>query len=288
MVADNDNSAEAAHSSPDATKPTSDTAHSLPPQDSSSSLNDSGAAADSNRIPKKSLNGSHASTSDDTDDESKNDATDTPQPEEKHSNSADCTLDLPVGVILPPSVTPPLIASNGRLKHIFFSLSPSQMNEALMEYEEAVKEKGNEIRNKQAYLFGVVKRYKMLHERSMGEAKVLPQGDRLSSHVTARLDSLVQSGFCTRDELDTKVKSKMRMLPERDALDAIDEMNSVPRQESEYLVIFCLSLIPFVSNQVVLLCSSTQFWELFHGYSKPIHEGRKTSTSEQKQQLHPS
>ncbi len=242
MEADDDNSAHAAHSSPDANKATSATAHSLPPQDSSSSLNDSGGAADANRIPKKPLSGSNASASDNTDDESKNDA---PQTEEKHPDSADCTLNLPVGVTLPPSVTPPLIASNGRLKHIFFSLSPSQMNEALMEYEEAVKEKGNEIRNKQAYLFGVVKRYKMLHERSMGEAKVLPQGDRLSDHVMARLDNLVQSGFCTRDELDTKVKSKMRMLPERDALDAIDEMNSVPRQESESLVISCLCAMSF-------------------------------------------
>ena len=41
----------------------------------------------------------------------------------------------------------------------------------------------------------------------------------------------MDTGFCTTEELDTKVKSKMRMLPEKDALDAIDEINAVPRDQ---------------------------------------------------------
>ena len=41
------------------------------------------------------------------------------------------------------------------------------MRDVLKEYDDAVREKGSEIRNLVAYLFGVVKRYKSLHECAM-------------------------------------------------------------------------------------------------------------------------
>lgn len=41
----------------------------------------------------------------------------------------------------------------------------------------------------------------------------------------------MQSGYCTAEELDMKVKSKLKMLSESDALNAIDEINAVPRAE---------------------------------------------------------
>ena len=47
----------------------------------------------------------------------------------------------------------------------------------------------------------------------------------------ARLNVLVTSGFCTAEEIDAKLKARMRMLPEKDALDAIDEMNGCSRTE---------------------------------------------------------
>ena len=47
----------------------------------------------------------------------------------------------------------------------------------------------------------------------------------------ARLDALVASAFCTADELDMKIKDRMRMLSEVDAIDAIDEMNGCSRSE---------------------------------------------------------
>lgn len=53
-----------------------------------------------------------------------------------------------------------------------------------MEYDEAVREKAGEIRNHQAYLFGVVKRYKSLHERyRLSDQVLVPQGDKLSDQV---------------------------------------------------------------------------------------------------------
>lgn len=45
------------------------------------------------------------------------------------------------------------------------------------------------------------------------------------------MDALVASGFCTADEIDMKIKDRMRMLSERDALDSIDEMNGCSRQD---------------------------------------------------------
>mmetsp|Transcript_15442 Transcript_15442/g.24210 ORF Transcript_15442/g.24210 Transcript_15442/m.24210 type:complete len:688 (-) Transcript_15442:149-2212(-) len=142
------------------------------------------------------------------------------------------SLVLPDGVTLPSSVTPDMI--DGRLRRSFLELAPTQMREVLDEYHEAVREKGSEIRNKNAYLFGVVKRYKSLHERtfnSNGGYNAMPQGSNLTGQVSTRLDTLIASGFCTAEELDMKIKDRMRMLSERDALDAIDEMNGCSRAE---------------------------------------------------------
>lgn len=149
------------------------------------------------------------------------------------SDSFDGTsLNLPEGVVLPPTVTPELLNKvTGSLKIAFYQLSSSQMNELLNEYDEAIRTKGSEIRSHEAYFFGVLKRYRNLHQRSLADKTVIPQGDKLTDRVLARLDLLVQSGYCTAEELDMKVKSKLKMLSESDALNAIDEINAVPRAE---------------------------------------------------------
>ena len=97
------------------------------------------------------------------------------------SNSFDNALVLPDGVVLPPTVTPQML--EGRLRRAFFELNPAQMKECLSEYNDAVKEKGAEIRNHAAYLFGVVKRYKTIHERSFSDPNALPQGKELTDQV---------------------------------------------------------------------------------------------------------
>ena len=97
------------------------------------------------------------------------------------SNSFDNALVLPDGVVLPPTVTPQML--EGRLRRAFFELNPAQMKECLSEYNDAVKEKGAEIRNHAAYLFGVVKRYKTIHERSFTDPNALPQGKELTDQV---------------------------------------------------------------------------------------------------------
>lgn len=67
---------------------------------------------------------------------------------------------------------------DGRLRRAFFDLAPSQMIEVLKEYDEAVREKSGEIRNRTAYLFGVVKRYKTMS----GDTNPTPQ-ENLSDKV---------------------------------------------------------------------------------------------------------
>lgn len=97
------------------------------------------------------------------------------------SQSFDGPLILPDGVTLPATVTPEML--DGRLRRTFLDLSPQQMREVLAEFDDAVKEKGGEIRNHTAYLFGVVKRYKALHERvNVSGVNAMPQGT-LSSTV---------------------------------------------------------------------------------------------------------
>jgi len=61
------------------------------------------------------------------------------------------------------------------------------MRDVLKEYDDAVREKGSEIRNLAAYLFGVVKRYKSLHERAMTGDNTLPQGRNLSPRVSVSI-----------------------------------------------------------------------------------------------------
>ena len=54
-------------------------------------------------------------------------------------------------------------------------------------------------------------------------------GPDLTPAVNERLGKLVQDQFCTQDEMNEKVKSKIRMLSEKDALFAIEEVSSADR-----------------------------------------------------------
>ena len=176
-----------------------------------------------------------------------------PQQQQQQSHYApnweSAALILPDGIVLPPSITPqqmdaryvcrarillavrsrPFFLTNHsrprRLRRSFLELSPQQMRDVLAEYDEAVREKVGEIRNHAAYLFGVVKRYKQMKNHPGGD------GGQLSSAVAARLDQLVNSGYCTADEVDVKLRSKMIMLSDEDTLNAIDEMNGCSRGE---------------------------------------------------------
>ena len=97
--------------------------------------------------------------------------------------SNDPPLSLPDGVQLPPTVTPGMI--DGRLRRAFFDLTPAQMRDVLTEYDDAVKEKGGEIRNRTAYLFGVVKRYKTM----TGDMNPTPQGSLSDKVLVSKLSS---------------------------------------------------------------------------------------------------
>lgn len=138
---------------------------------------------------------------------------------------------LPSGVIIPPSVKGDLLS--GKLLDTLKTLPQQLINDALTEYDDAVQIKGEAIRNHGAYLYGVIKRYINVQERAArGEGNgVLPMGVDLTPAVQGRLQKLVADHFCTQDEMNEKVKSKIRMLSEKDALFAIDELASVERRQ---------------------------------------------------------
>jgi hypothetical protein len=139
---------------------------------------------------------------------------------------------LPKGVTLPQSVKSDLL--QGRLLETLQSLPINLINDALQEYDDAVQIKGESIRNRGAYLFGVIKRYVSVQERANkgGEGSgILPMGPELTPEVLERLQKLVDSGFCTQEEMNDKVKSKIRMLSEKDAMFAIEELASVDRKQ---------------------------------------------------------
>jgi hypothetical protein len=143
---------------------------------------------------------------------------------------------LPKGVRVPNSIRDDVMRqSGGQMLNTLRGLRDvSLINDALQEYDDAVQLKGGSIRNHGAYLFGVVKRYVSVQERASkagANGAALPMGHELTPPVHQRLQKLVQDGYCTDDELtkNDKVLSKMRMLSEKDALSAIEEMASVER-----------------------------------------------------------
>lgn len=138
---------------------------------------------------------------------------------------------LPEGVIIPTAVQPNLL--QGRLLDTLQSLPMPLINDALAEYDDAVQIKGNSIRNHGAYLYGVIKRYVEVQDRAArGEGQgIMPMGQDLTPPVNIRLQKLVDDKFCTQQEMNDKVKSKIRMLSDVDAMFAIDELQSVERRQ---------------------------------------------------------
>ena len=134
---------------------------------------------------------------------------------------------LPSGVDIPKSVSKLLHA---RMAETLKPLPVQIINDALAEYDDAFKVKGDTIRNHGAYLFGVIKKYVKVHERQMaGESTGM--GPTLTPAVTERLRKLVEDNFCTENEMNDKIRSKIRMLSEPDALSSIEELASVDRRQ---------------------------------------------------------
>jgi hypothetical protein len=146
-----------------------------------------------------------------------------------NSNTHPSKYGLPASVKVPKSVTPDIL--NGKILEMLQTLPAHLINDALQEFDEAVEVKGHDsIRSFGAYLYGVVKRYISVHERAHREGTdILPMGDKLPPVVHLRLEQLVKANFCTREEMNDKVKSKIRMLSEKDALFALGELVSADR-----------------------------------------------------------
>ncbi len=155
-----------------------------------------------------------------------------PKPSSSSNTDAASKYGLPKGTIVPSSIREDIMMqSGGKMLETLRGLGDVQLiNDALQEYDDAVKLKGAGIRNHGAYLFGVVKRYVSVQERAMrsGGASV-PMGHELTPPVHQRLLTLnfPQEELARND----KVLAKLKMLSEKDALAAIDEMVSVDRSQ---------------------------------------------------------
>ena len=88
---------------------------------------------------------------------------------------------------------------------------------------------GETIRNKQAYLHGVLKRYITILDR-VGTVTGTPMGEQITQNVTNAMAQLVQSGFCTQEDMNDRVVNKIKMLPEKEALAAIEELSGSKRE----------------------------------------------------------
>jgi hypothetical protein len=112
---------------------------------------------------------------------------------------------LPDGVFIPSSIESDLL--QGKLLAALHQLPVPLINDALTEYDDAMTQKPEKIRNAGAYLFGVIKRYAAVAGRGDG----LSMGPELTPLIHTKLDQLLADGFCTEEEMNEKVKSKIRM-----------------------------------------------------------------------------
>ena len=96
------------------------------------------------------------------------------------------------------------------------------MSAALEEYDEAIQQQ-KPIRNHIGYLTGVLKRYLSIQERTSRPG----DGAGAMGEMTAAVKGLIQTklfdtGFCTEIDLDEKLTAKLKQLPEREAMAAIE------------------------------------------------------------------
>ena len=147
--------------------------------------------------------------------------------DESYMDNRNLMATLPEGVELPPSVDSELLGD--RLLSMLLQLPVAQINEALTEYDDAVRVKCN-IRNHQAYLHGVLKRYLSVLEKSR-ESGAKPMGSEITEKVMLRMKELVDDNFCTDEELlhNERILSKIKMLPEHEAMSAIEELAGANR-----------------------------------------------------------
>jgi len=136
---------------------------------------------------------------------------------------------LPPGVSIPMGMDPNVLNTSDRAADLIKHLSPQQTQAALDEYADAMKVKAGKVRNAQAYLIGVIKRYVTVNSKTR-KAGAAIQGDELSPVVKVTLQKLVDSGFCSQIDLGEKVTQKLKMLSEHDSLLAINEVSSVQRE----------------------------------------------------------
>ena len=85
-------------------------------------------------------------------------------------------------------------------------------------------DEGNRIRNKPAYLMGLLRRYS---ERGGGKGRGAVVRMDLDPVVRARLEQLFASGFCGPDDIDDRVMEMLRQLSSDEALEAIGEYCSI-------------------------------------------------------------
>lgn len=94
------------------------------------------------------------------------------------------TMGLPEGVMIPVSIDATLLA--GKLLDTLQQLPIELINDALVEYDDALQNKGGSIRNQGAYLYGVIKRYVHVHERAANGDADEVMGQELTPVVQVR------------------------------------------------------------------------------------------------------
>lgn len=102
-------------------------------------------------------------------------------------------LNLPAGVVLPPTMDGAILATSERAMALMKDLNPSQIQAALNEFDEAMRSKGNKVRNAQAYLVGVIKRYLHVNRKERSGVGAPSMGKDITPVVKVSFHSCFRS-----------------------------------------------------------------------------------------------
>ena len=139
------------------------------------------------------------------------------------------SLNLPLSVSLPSSVDPKMLLQSSKAYQLLHQLTHEQMQAALSEFDEAIKNQEKMVVNRTEYLIGVLKRFSdVTFKECWSDSPVM--ANKLTPTVQDMLQKMVDSGFCTQAELDDDLCTRLRLLSERDAVLALEKLSRTPRE----------------------------------------------------------
>eukprot|EP01041_Mallomonas_annulata_P006329 gene6329-12807_t len=119
-----------------------------------------------------------------------------------------------------------------RLRRLFARLPEKFGLEALTEFERVLRTSREKIMNPSGYLTGVVRRLSDHQESHVHRVSMMDAiGDQMTFRVHQKLNSMIEDGVCTAEEIDGRCRDMLKQLSEREVLAALEEVQKADRSK---------------------------------------------------------